>query len=354
DNAQRLATGAHPHHPLDASSVGVAAVSIAPLPARVELCQKVSTGRMPKVFLSYRHENSRHRDRVRQLALRLRDEGSKGGLKIVLDQLANEEEFHRGGPPEGWGRWSIREADEADRLLIVASEGWFRCFRGQEKAGVGLGSAAEAGVIQQRLYDSAGKNYDMRVVFFESSDVEDIPRELRGYHRFHATEDFADLVAWLSSSSSSPRAAAETLRQFGILPRPEISRSPRKVILATFGATGHANAPIDAALGGIQKDLQARGVEVEVDDLLSVSQRFPLFNLRRFEYRALIVLIGSDLGVEPTKEAIARFRKDLQNGGPPMYCFNFSIFPLHEAANWTTAVRTVDDLLEHVRRDVLI
>ena len=307
---------------------------------------------MPKVFLSYRHENSRHRDRVRQLALRLRDEGSKGGLKIVLDQLANEEEFHRGGPPEGWGRWSIREADEADRLLIVASEGWFRCFRGQEKAGVGLGSAAEAGVIQQRLYDSAGKNYDIRVVFFESSDVEDIPRELRGYHRFHATEDFADLVAWLSSSSSSPRAAAETLRQFGLLPRPEISRSPRKVILATFGATGHANAPIDAALGAIQKDLQARGVEVEVDDLLSVSQRFPLFNLPRFEYRALIVLIGSDLGVEPTKETIARFRRDLQKGGPPMYCFNFSTFPLHEAAIWTTAVRTIDDLLEHVRRDV--
>ena len=246
-------------------------------------------------------------------------------------------------------------------MLIVASEGWFRCFRGQEKAGVGLGSAAEAGVIQQRLYDSAGKNYDIRVVFFESSDVEDIPRELRGYHRFHATEDFADLVAWLSSSTSSPKAAAETLRQFALLPRPGISRSPRKVILATFGATGHANAPIDAALGAIQKDLQARGVEVEVDDLLSVSQRFSLihtvgsvwhFDLPRFEYRALIVLIGSDLGVEPTKETIARLRKDLQKGGPPMYCFNFSTFPLHEAANWTTAVRTIDDLLEHVRRDV--
>jgi SEFIR domain len=49
---------------------------------------------MPTVFLSYRHENSTHRDRVRQLALRLR----ASGLEVILDQLANEEQFHRGGP----------------------------------------------------------------------------------------------------------------------------------------------------------------------------------------------------------------------------------------------------------------
>ena len=64
---------------------------------------------MPTVFLSYRQENNTHRERVRELGLRLRKEG----LTVILDQLANEDEFHRGSPPEGWGRWSMTQAAEA-------------------------------------------------------------------------------------------------------------------------------------------------------------------------------------------------------------------------------------------------
>src|SRR5262249_30699828 len=113
---------------------------------------------MLTVFLSYRHENSSHRDRVVDFARQLRKEGRDAGVRVILDELANTEEFHRGGPPEGWGRWSITQADSADRVLILASAGWFRSFRRQEEAGVGMGAAAEAGVIQQRLYEGGGKN----------------------------------------------------------------------------------------------------------------------------------------------------------------------------------------------------
>ena len=71
-----------------------------------------------------------------------------------------------------------------------------------------------------------------------------------------------------------------------------------------------------------------------------------------FRYWALIVLVGGDWGVESTKETIAWFRRDLAKRGPPMYFFNFSTFPLHKAVTWTTAVASVDELLEHVRRKV--
>ena len=92
---------------------------------------------MPTVFLSYRHENSTPEERVRQLALRLR----ASGLDVILDQLANEEKFHRGGPPEGWGRWSMKpsrrrrsSAYRGERQLVpVLSQGgtsWSRPRRG--------------------------------------------------------------------------------------------------------------------------------------------------------------------------------------------------------------------------------
>jgi hypothetical protein len=54
------------------------------------------------VFLSYRHESDDHRARVRDLAERL----EKAGLAVVLDQFAQERDFHGGGPNEGWPRWS--------------------------------------------------------------------------------------------------------------------------------------------------------------------------------------------------------------------------------------------------------
>jgi hypothetical protein len=310
---------------------------------------------MPTVFLSYRHENSTHRDRVRQLALRLR----ASGLEVVLDQLANEEQFHRGGPPEGWGRWSMSQAADADRVLIVASASWFRCFRKEEKAGAGLGAAAEAGVIQQRLYTAGGKNRDIRVVFFDPADLEKLPHELGDYHRFHAAEDFTDLVAWLKGSAAPPQVTEKpesgtfSWKRFisedlGEL-RVSLSKSRSRILLTTIGAEGGSKSAVDAALDSVKKDLEGRGLEVEVGDMLSIRCRFSRFDLQRFEYLAVIVLVGSDLGVETTKERIAGFRRDLAKRGPWIEIFNFSNFPLHTALTSTTAVENVDDLLKQVR-----
>ena len=313
---------------------------------------------MPTVFLSYRHENSTHRDRVRQLALRLR----ASGLEVILDQLANEEQFDRGGPPEGWGRWSMTQAADADRVLIVASAGWFRCFRKEEKAGAGLGAAAEAGVIQQRLYTAGGKNRDIRVVFFDPDELEKLPHELGDYHRFHAAEDFADLIAWLKGGAAPPTSPQVTGKpgagtfswkrfiseDLGEL-RVSLSKSRSKILLTTIGAEGRSKPAIDAALDSVKKELESRGLEVEVGDMLSIGHRFGEFNLQRFEYLAVIVLAGSDWGVETTKERIAGFRRDLAKRGPPIELFNFSNFPLHRALTWTTAVENMDDLLKQVR-----
>jgi hypothetical protein len=161
------------------------------------------------VLLSYRQENDAHRDRVRALAERLRSEGGPS-LRVVLDQFAQAEEFQFGGPPEGWPQWSVRQATEAEKILVVGSAGWYRSYEGKELPGQGLGAAAEAGIIQQRIYNLGGRNPDIRIVLLATEDTEaDVPLDLQRYHRFDGARDFAGLLAWLTGAApaSSPAPA---------------------------------------------------------------------------------------------------------------------------------------------------
>ena len=83
---------------------------------------------MPTVLLSYRHKTERnpgHMEQVREFAERLR----KHSTEVILDQIANEEQFNRGGPPEGWERWSYDQVDIADKVLIIAARNTSRCMR---------------------------------------------------------------------------------------------------------------------------------------------------------------------------------------------------------------------------------
>jgi hypothetical protein len=155
---------------------------------------------VPTVFLSYRHEDDAHRARVRDLAVRL--EGK--GVIVILDQFAQERTFRGGGPNEGWPRWSKAQAGDAShKVLIIASTGWFKCYEGKVLAGNGLGAAAEAGVIEQRLYNSAGVSPDVRIVTFTKWDPTVLPLDLQRYHRFPDPKEFDDLAHWLTGVAAT-------------------------------------------------------------------------------------------------------------------------------------------------------
>lgn len=164
---------------------------------------------MPTVFLSYRHQDDAYRARVRDLAVRL----EAAGLTVVLDQFAQQRTFRGGGPNEGWPRWSKAQAgNPAHKVLIIASAGWFKCYEGKEPPDTGLGAAAEAGVIEQRLYNTAGVNPDIRIVTFAALDPTMLPLDLQRYHRFPVPAEFSDLVHWLTGTAPPtppPVAAAD-------------------------------------------------------------------------------------------------------------------------------------------------
>lgn len=155
-----------------------------------------------QVFISYRQIDDAQRLRVRTFAERVRG----CGIDVVLDQFYKD--AHPGGPPEGWPKWSSDQAIATERVLIIGNAPWFRCFEGTEKPGTGLGAACEAGNIRQRLYDLAGINDIIRVVYFEKADVSAISFELKRYDRFHADDHFDDIIAWLGGTAPATTAAA--------------------------------------------------------------------------------------------------------------------------------------------------
>jgi len=146
---------------------------------------------MSTVFLSYRHESEHHSGKVREFAQRL----SALGVKVVLDQLLLEEQ--PGGPDEGWPGWCKRQASICDRILIVGSPGWFRCYSGTEVPGIGLGAVAEGRIIEQRLYNLRGINQIARIVMFEDRDAEHIPLDLQRYHWFDGLRDVERIARWI-------------------------------------------------------------------------------------------------------------------------------------------------------------
>lgn len=65
-----------------------------------------------RVFISCSHDSDQHRERVLDLAQRLRGDG----VDCTIDQFVN------GSPPEGWPLWMERQVELADVVNVVAAE----------------------------------------------------------------------------------------------------------------------------------------------------------------------------------------------------------------------------------------
>ena len=172
---------------------------------------------MTNVFVSYRQEDDEHRARVRAFAERLRQTATGADLVVTLDQFAQEDIFNGGGPNEGWPQWSTSQAaGEDQKVLVIATAGWFLSYEGKTPAGQGRGAAVEAGVIRQRLYNSAGNNPHIRFVLLGGSKPT-FPVELQRYHVFDGDSEVPTIVRWLTGSrGASPAPPAQATPEFPI------------------------------------------------------------------------------------------------------------------------------------------
>src|SRR6516164_11453529 len=97
----------------------------------------------PQVFISCSHDSAEHRDRVLELADRLRADG----IGAVIDQYVQS-------PPEGWPAWCEAEIRKAAFVPIMCTETYLRRVDREEEPGKGHGVLWEARLIRQHLYNS--------------------------------------------------------------------------------------------------------------------------------------------------------------------------------------------------------
>lgn len=99
--------------------------------------------RPPRVFISYSHDSDVHAARVLRLANDLR----RGGVEAILDQYITS-------PPEGWHRWMDGHIRDADFVIMVCTDTYYRRVAGKEEPGEGLGVRWEGNLIYAHLYGS--------------------------------------------------------------------------------------------------------------------------------------------------------------------------------------------------------
>ena len=151
---------------------------------------------MSKVFISYRQLNDALRQRVREFGERIR----LCGVEVVLDQFYLDD--HPGASDEGWTLWSENQAEATEKVLIIATEDWFHCYLKTAPPGKGLGAAAEAHVIHQRITAAGTRAAGIRIVVLDEEGKLSIPPRLQDFHHFdlRRSEVFDQMIRWLGGT----------------------------------------------------------------------------------------------------------------------------------------------------------
>jgi tetratricopeptide (TPR) repeat protein len=138
--------------------------------------------RRARVFISYSHDSAEHTERVRRLADRLIGNGQHCEIDL-----------YEPNPPQGWPAWMDRKLEEADFVLVVCTDGYFRKATATPQAS-GRGVKFESVLMLQDLYDSGMWNEKFIPVVFEDMPASRIPRLLRPYTRYRLDDDYTDLL----------------------------------------------------------------------------------------------------------------------------------------------------------------
>src|SRR5258708_6956872 len=149
----------------------------------------------PRVFISYSHDSTQHKDLVLRFAERLR----KDGIDAQIDQ------YVKGRPPGGWPRWMLDKLDWAEFVLLACTETYYRRFRGHEEPAKGKGVDWEGQLITFEIYQAKSRTTKFVPVIFASQDEEFIPEPLRDHpYRVDSEESYQELYGFLTGQAGVP------------------------------------------------------------------------------------------------------------------------------------------------------
>lgn len=124
---------------------------------------------MKGIFISYSHDSEEHCDRVLSLSNRLIEDG----LDCILDQYETS-------PPEGWPKWMDKHLRDAEWVLVICTETYYKRVIGEEKPGKGRGVKWESTLSYQHIYDDDSNKNRFIPVIFDSKNESYIPTPFKG------------------------------------------------------------------------------------------------------------------------------------------------------------------------------
>ncbi len=147
-----------------------------------------------RVFISYSHDSESHKERVLELANRLRREG--------IDAWIDQYEL---APPQGWPRWMKDQIEEAIFTLAVCTKTYKKLFEGKDAPGTGLGVQFEGKILTTFLYKAA-KNGKIIPVVFSRVDIAFIPAVLSDVSNYDLSQPgtYEKLYRHLTDQPSTP------------------------------------------------------------------------------------------------------------------------------------------------------
>ncbi|MGD0009424.1 MAG: FxSxx-COOH system tetratricopeptide repeat protein [Terriglobia bacterium] len=164
-----------------------------------------------RVFISYSHDSTEHKNRVWDLCERLRNDG----IDCRIDQ-------HEFSPPEGWPRWCRNQVQESQLVLVVCTETYNQRYEDKGPAGEGKGAKWEGFIITLELYEAEERNTKFIPVVFSSQDAQHIPLELEGatHYDLSIPEAYPNLFCHLTNQPLHIKSeVAREIRRMPLLER---------------------------------------------------------------------------------------------------------------------------------------
>ncbi len=205
------------------------------------------------VFISYSHDSEEHKQRVLELADRLRFDG----VDAQLDQYEQ-------APPVGWPQWMLNQIEEASFVLVVCTEIYERRFSGKEAHDQGLQATWQGAILRQALYEARAYNTQLIPVTFAAGDAAHVPLVLKGATRYdlETEEGYEALYRRLTGQPLIRRPDLGPVRSLPPAPRGRSTARPESRPSDSEDRPAGEDAQPD--LGQALTDTYRRKVELEV------------------------------------------------------------------------------------------
>ena len=155
-------------------------------------------GHSARIFVVYGHHPPDHRDRIRGLAQRLKDDG----LSIVIDAWVRP-------PPDGWPAWCEHQLCTANSVLIAPPP----LTETDASRDHGLGMQWELNLIRNILYHRPQEHSRFVVISPRAGLIDAIPLILRDCSRFDDADDYPALLTHLRGSTPADLHESQEVRR---------------------------------------------------------------------------------------------------------------------------------------------